>query len=174
MYRFSPVRNKNKIEIDLLHLHAAVQLLKRPPSRVIMVRTKEDAQAAPKRAKGKGAVHDATVSAARAKDAQKKKEQKKVPSDEEDELDGHDEDRGEDSSSSSESQHAEKQDAIERAHDKSKTLAKEQSTEVNLQLQIDRQKKVNDKKLRELAKTRYSYPSEDEVHNLKHKYWNYH
>ena len=93
-----------------------------------MVRTKEDAQAAPKKVKRKGAMHDATVAAARAKDAQKKKEKKTVPSDEEDELDGQDEDCGEDSSSSSESQHAEKQDTIKRAHDKSKTLAKERST----------------------------------------------
>ena len=89
-----------------------------------MGRTKHDAQAAPKKPKPKGAMHDANVAAARVKEAQKKKEQKKVPSDEEDELDGQDEDRGEDSSSSSESQHAEKQDTIERARDKSKTLAK--------------------------------------------------
>ena len=77
MYRFSPVRNKNKIEIDLLHLHAAVQLLKRPPSRVIMVRTKEDAQAAPKKAKGKGAMHDASIAASSAKAAQKEKAKNK-------------------------------------------------------------------------------------------------
>jgi hypothetical protein len=43
-----------------------------------------------------------------------------------------------------------------------------------LQLQIDRQKKVNDKKLMELAKTRESYPSEDEVLNMNHTYRNYH
>ena len=117
-------------------------------------------------------MHDATVSAARAKDAQKKKEKKTVPSDEEDALEGHEGEGSEDSSSSSESQHAEKHDAIERAHDKTKTLAKERSAEEKLQALIDQQKKVNDTKLRELAKTRDSYPSEDEVHNLKHKHQN--
>ena len=115
-------------------------------------------------------MHDANVAAARVKEAQKKKEQKKVPSDEEDELDGQDEDRGEDSSSSSESQHAEKQDTIERARDKSKTLAKERSAEEHLQDQIDRQKKVNDRKIMELTKTSESYPTEDEVQNPTHKY----
>ncbi len=78
----------------------------------------------------------------------------------------------EDASSLSESQHAEKHDTIERAHDKTKTLAKERSAEENLQELIDQQKKFNNKKLRELAKTRNSYPSEDEVHNLKHKHRN--
>jgi hypothetical protein len=139
-----------------------------------MGRTKEDAQAASKKVKRKGAMHNASVAAARAKDAQKKKEKIPVPSDEEDDLEGHDGEKSEDSSSSSESQHAEKQDAIDRAHDKSKTLAKERSAEEHLQSQIDRQKKVNDKKLMELAKTRESYPTEDEVHNLKHKNQNYH
>ena len=52
-------------------------------------------------------MHDANVAAARVKHAQKKNEQKKIPSDEEDDLDGQDEERSEDSSSSSESQHAE-------------------------------------------------------------------
>ena len=104
----------------------------------------------------------------------KKKKISPPPSDEDDDLEGHDGEKSEDSSSSSESQHAEKQDAIDRAHDKSKTLAKERSAEEHLQSQIDRQKKVNDKKLMELAKTRESYPAEDEVHNLKHKYRNNH
>jgi hypothetical protein len=139
-----------------------------------MVKTNADAQAAPKTGKRKGAMHDASVAAARAKDAQKKKKISTPLSDEDDDLEGHDGEISEDSSSSSESQHAEKQDAIERAHDKSKTLAKERSAEEHLQLQIDRQKKVNDKKMMELAKTSECYPSEDEVHNLNHKYRNYH
>ena len=118
-------------------------------------------------------MHDATVSAARAKDAQKKKK-KTVPSDEEDALAGHEGEGSEYSSSLSESQHAQKLDAIERVHEKTKTLAKERSAEEHLQSEIDRQKKVNDKKLMELAKTRESYPSEDEVLNMNHKYRNYH
>ena len=111
-----------------------------------MVKTKADAQAAPNKLKRKGTMHDANVAAARAKDAQKKKGKNTVPSDEDDDLEGRDGEISEDSSSSSESQHAEKQDAIERAHDKTKTLAKERSAEEHLQSQIDRQKKVNDKK----------------------------
>ena len=102
----------------------------------------------------------------------RKRREKTVPSDEEDALAGHEGEGSEDSSSSSESQHAEMHDAIERAHNKTKTLAKERSAEENLQALIDRQKKVNNKKLRELAKTSDSYPSEDEVHNLKHKHRN--
>ena len=97
-----------------------------------MGRTKLDAQAAPKKPKPKGAIHDANVAAARVKEAQKKKEQKKVPSDEDDDLVGQDEERSEDSSSSSESQHAQKLDAIERVHEKTKTLAKERSAEEHL------------------------------------------
>ncbi len=89
-----------------------------------MVRNKEDAQAAPKKPKPKGAMHDANVAAARVKQAQKKKEQKKVPSDEDDDLVGQDEERSEDSSSSSESKHAQNLDAIERVHEKQRHLRK--------------------------------------------------
>ncbi len=140
---------KIKLEIELLHLLAAVQLLKRPPSRVIMVRTKEDAQAAPKRPKARGAMHDASIAAARARAQQaalKKKQKDKGRSDEDDELERNVGENSDDSSSSSESQHAEKEDALERTLEKSKTLSKERSTEDNLQSQIDRQKRVNYKK----------------------------
>ena len=98
-----------------------------------MGRTKLDAQAAPKKPKPKGAMHDANVAAARAKDAQKKKGKNTVPSDEDDDLEGRDGEISEDSSSSSESQHAQKLDAIERVHEKTKTLAKERSAEEHLQ-----------------------------------------
>jgi hypothetical protein len=70
------------------------------------------------------------------------------------------------SSSSTESQHAQKQDTLERELDKSRTLLKERSTQINLQWQIDKQKKVNNKKMIELAEASCCYPTEDEVHNL--------
>ncbi len=78
------------MEIELLHLLAAVQLLKRPSSRVIMAKTKLDAWAAPKRPKPKGAMHDANVAVARARVALKKKAKDKGQSDEDDESEGKD------------------------------------------------------------------------------------
>jgi hypothetical protein len=115
-----------------------------------MAKTKLDAQQAPKRPKAKGAMHDASVAAARARAALKQKAKDKVQSDEDDELEGNEGENSDDSSSSSESQHAAKEDTHERALDKSRTIVKERSTEVSLQSQIDRQKKVNDKKIRSL------------------------
>jgi hypothetical protein len=53
-----------------------------------MAKTKLGAQQAPKRPKPKGAMHDASVAAARAKAALKKKAEDKVQSDEDDELEG--------------------------------------------------------------------------------------
>ena len=103
------------------------------------------------------------VAAARARAALTKKQREKGPSDEEDELERNDGEISENSSSSSESQHAEKEDVRERTLQKLKTLSKERSAEDNLQAQIDRQKKVNDKKMKELAETRGSYPTQDLV-----------
>ena len=108
-------------------------------------------------------MHDANVAAARARAALTKKQTEKGPSDEEDELERNDGEISENSSSSSESQHAEKEDARERTLQKSKTLSNERSAEDNLQAQIDRQKKVNDKKMKELAETRCCYPTQDPV-----------
>ncbi len=101
-----------------------------------MAKTKLDAQAAPKRPNAKGAMHDASVAAARAKAAVKTKAKNKGQSDEDDELEGNNNENSDDSSFSSESQHAEKEDMLKRALDKSRTLSKELSTEVNLQFKI--------------------------------------
>ena len=106
-----------------------------------MVRTKEDAQIAPKRPKARGAMHDANVAAARARAALKKKQTDKGQFDEEDELERNDGDISDNSSSLSESQHAEKEDTREWTLQKSKTLSRERSAKNNLQAQIDRQKK---------------------------------
>ncbi len=83
-----------------------------------MAKTKADAQAASKRPKAKGAMHDAAIAAVRARADLKKKAKDKGHSDEDDELEGNKGENSDDSSSSSESQHAEKQDTLERALDK--------------------------------------------------------
>ncbi len=53
-----------------------------------MAKTKADAQEASKKPKGKGAMHNAAIAAARARTALKKRANNKGHSDEDDELEG--------------------------------------------------------------------------------------
>ncbi len=75
---------------------------------------------------------------------------------------------GEGSSSSIESQHSScaKHDARETLQEKAKVLRWEQTDEGELQSKIDKQKKVNDRKLQELLEACQQYPPDNEVHNM--------
>jgi hypothetical protein len=131
---------------------------------------KVEAEKGPKKVKVKGALHLASVAAARAKAERDLKKKANTLTEEDDELkeeEGYEESDGEEySSSSTESQHFAKQDASETLQEKAKVLHREETYKGELQSKIDKLKKVDDLKMQELLEANQQYPSDNEVHNM--------
>ena len=114
----------------------------------------------------RGTMQDASMLALKVKagsDAKKRKVEEEADELKSDDDAAEEEDGGDDSSSSSSSVHVAHSAIKDKIKKGSKTLEAACKTEQGIQGRIDAQNKVNEKRLKELANSRNSYPSDDGV-----------